>query len=556
MEETYVRQQQIEQITANAEPQMMEASQTRNEYLETMQQDMRRKTELDNSEWNGILQRKNSSYMDAVKEANNALHEKLQQVIPTDLESFESSLADLESKYETLIQSCNIYLQKRKWAITPSGRARARMVKQTLASAIAEKSRLKESAYDIYRSENFGAGVIWGNTMNETRRTTIRSDSQNERKVGKATVIENGGTVYYFKKETKYLPVSERLEEEIFNNPRFLSEKAKLDRLKPYLKGEQIAVSNVLKTIGGHPDVYTPASVLKNVNNVIKEVDPSASLLEESYGSLLLDICPLFAEIHSSASSMNSAGVEPDRPLEMRKVAASRLAELFGMSDMIAESKTVNRVKTDENGNTVVEKGVATKEITGDTKSELRVKANQTKDKQIEYTPEAVAKLNALRIFDVICGIVDRDESQIRYESEVVDGKVVVNGIKCLGNSSSFGKLTYESITKDAGGIHGLKPLEVNGKSMITYVDTPMAAALLNIKDEDVKKLMGDILSEDEIKALNDRIHGVVKLFDSGKIITVEKWNEQAANTVLKDTEQAQPELFRSVKVQTKKEKK
>ena len=67
---------------------------------------------------------------------------------------------------------------------------------------------------------------------------------------------------------------------------------------------------------------------------------------------------------------------------------------------------------------------------------------------------------------------------------------------------------------------------------------------------------MGDILSEDEIKALNDRIRGVVKLFDSGKIITVEKWNEQAANKVLKDTEQAQPEFFRSVKVQTKKEKK
>ena len=362
MDQTFVKQQDIEQLSPIMAPERQEEAVRGNEqlqdagqreYLTTMRQDLQEKQALDNSEGNGVFQRKNSSYMDEVKQANNRLHEHLLRPIPMDQAEFESSTAELESKYEELIGKCNTYLSKRKWAITPTGRARIRMVKQLLQNAILEKNRFKESAYDIFRSPDFEEGVLWGNTIHETRRTTIRTDARQEERTGGATsdvrVIRNADTTYYFKKEEKLLTADERIEKEILNNPVYKNQKAKINALRPYLTGEMAnPVANVLKSIGIHPGMYKPVDAVKTVNITIKGMDPAAKQLDESFGDFLLEICPKFAQIFTLTNVSDSAKILPGSRVGVRNVATSRLAEALGISDLIAESNTVNLVTTDE----------------------------------------------------------------------------------------------------------------------------------------------------------------------------------------------------------------
>ena len=100
--------------------------------------------------------------------------------------------------------------------------------------------------------------------------------------------------------------------------------------------------------------------------------------------------------------------------------------------------------------------------------------------------PTLQRSMNKLQLLDVICGQLDRHMGN--YYVQVVNGRVV--GVQGIDNDMSFGT-GVTGLEVGAQGIHykGVPPL----------VDADTAQRILAIKDDEVRALLQDLLSDEEV---------------------------------------------------------
>ncbi len=204
------------------------------------------------------------------------------------------------------------------------------------------------------------------------------------------------------------------------------------------------------------------------------------------------------------------AKIPPGSVLDVRNEATSVLADVFGISDMIMESRSVDV------------------EVQGEKYRALRMQEvfgiNGYSDmcdakylgKTIQMTPKALKQLQTMQVFDIICGQVDRNYNNYLLQTKEEGDKIIIQSITGIDNDLAFGLLTYNDITfkKDQFGNHHtpgwMKPIEdEKGRTFLAGVDKQFADRVLELKPDMLKYILGPYISKEEIVACQERLKGV-----------------------------------------------
>ena len=186
------------------------------------------------------------------------------------------------------------------------------------------------------------------------------------------------------------------------------------------------------------------------------------------------------------ASQMEiSPKIKCGKNLSDRNVATSRLATLLGMQAMICDSRTAT---IRMNGKLV--KGNLMDNTGG----------SSTSKKNVAYSPEAIAQIFQMQVFDFICGQTDRHFEN--FHGVIENGKFTQ--IRCLDNDLAFGRLKAADI--DGKYFNRIKPVD-------TIAISGLSASFINkIMAMDrpyMEQILGDIIDAEEMDALMDRLNCV-----------------------------------------------
>lgn len=197
-------------------------------------------------------------------------------------------------------------------------------------------------------------------------------------------------------------------------------------------------------------------------------------------------------------------GLRPGDNIDSRNSAMSSVANLFGVSDLIAKSKQIAVHMPDGSFQTgTFMEFVDSKDVTKlDSIDEMRVAgldAYEGKDVKIQ--------LANLQVLDYVCGNVDRHLGNILYQFDPQTHKLA--GIKGIDNDASF----LRRRLTDSQGLAQLPSLRD-----LRVIDEAMAKKLLEI-DEGMftATLHGYGLNEEEIASAYDRLHNLQEAVRNAK---------------------------------------
>ena len=203
--------------------------------------------------------------------------------------------------------------------------------------------------------------------------------------------------------------------------------------------------------------------------------------------------------------------------LSGRNVATSRLAKLLGLGHIIEESATVKikdkRTNTVKRGNLMSKaKGVVAGSEIDNVKAEVVTKENNTLDKrekaiEAKMTGTVRKELSSLQVFDYLCGQGDRNINNFFLEKDEKGRYTHVHGID---NDMAFGTgVDYEEFVRAEDGITQNKmKMVVSSDNTLTipHMDKQLAMNIKNLKEEDVRFILEDIIEPKFIDATIERL--------------------------------------------------
>ena len=496
-----------------------------NKILDAALEMQERNRELQESRysWWGLITWKDSEEMTQVKEANQALVDFMSRAMDTaDEQTFESQLTELTGLYEQVVEKCKNYLDVHKK--TPkfeSGRVRKRLVKQQMDDAKRDLKLLRQKAYEIYRMiVGFDYDQVpWVNVLGAIR--TVKVDvAQNTTKktegaTSDVTVLEIKKKKYFYKEDETLKSPMDEFDSRILGKGKTKADNALIQKVKELLTTEDFQTSAIILNeesiqklkSRNSADWAKGVKLIKDGLQSLGEADKLALLKwdDPKVISLLHEILPQYAKWKTRYDVAKDAKIDDGRLLTDRNIATSRLAKLMGFENLVVSSQ---KVLTEEN-----KSGVVTKESRGVSMKELS-KAGKN---NVIYTPEAARKLTMLQLFDVLCGQIDRNGSNIFYVAEKIEirgQKPVyrVTDVQGIDNDMSFGKLSWADVTADEKGLLKLVAPEYDGKCQLPVIDQDMAAAIDALEIEQVKLLLCDLLNEEELSALESRLEGLKEM--------------------------------------------
>ncbi len=202
------------------------------------------------------------------------------------------------------------------------------------------------------------------------------------------------------------------------------------------------------------------------------------------------------------------AKIDGGKNISGRNVATSRMATLLGIDDMVAKSETVEAKKGD-------------KTISGNAMYEADgVEANGRYKSLMKYSHEAISQIGTMTVFDIICAQVDRNAGN--YFLSEKDGKI--NGLIMIDNDLSFGKVGSEIVKK---GQQRLKPITSDVIYTLPEKTKQRIKELGQLDANNLKLFFGDLLDDEEIKFLKERIDTVVEAIDKAEQELEEKKNSE-----------------------------
>lgn len=236
-----------------------------------------------------------------------------------------------------------------------------------------------------------------------------------------------------------------------------------------------------------------------------------------------------FKKVNEYNNATDGAHIDPGLLISDRNVSTSRLAKQLGVSEIIAESRTVllhNQDGTVSRANEM--EGVETRDLAS---LQRYCKHNKL---TLKYSPNAIRQLSTLQVFDQICGQVDRHQGNYNaFFEESAPGEITITSIKAIDNDLAFGELSYKDVLESASRLRGLV---VDGLVTVPFLDRAFYDQIQSL-DLTSLDLIGldqkDLRTDGEIAALKDRLLGIkgdlLNLVQNGWITLIDKPEDWAA---------------------------
>ena len=427
-----------------------------------------------------------------------------------DSKMFTQQLDTATFLYNQLIHNCEAYENSHKRPWTASGKARKRMVQQVQKIAQHEVGKLKSTA-EILRKRNPETGS-WADVLGAMRVANISLDSHQTEKTGggtsDVTVINYPNTKLFFKKDEVLNPITDDTKTLIEQTPEFGKYQ---DVLKKLLK--HIDPKDPLSAVNFPVSHYLNWEIFEaQVSSIIKFTEEEKKQLQD----VLPAFSPLFAKITTRYYVADQAGIQPGRVLSSRNIATSRLAGLLGVSGLVTDSAAV----TLSSRQTQEEKGVVTVQAKGKQFNELR-----DDHLPLVASPKLLKELINLQILDTLCGQLDRNLSNLFFQYEDRDGKRVLTSVTGIDSDMAFGVVNYAELESNQDGFLQLLPIESEGICMLPHLDQTFCSNILALDKDTVSYVLGDLLNQQELDALWERIAKVrALLLKNVNLMTDAEW--------------------------------
>ena len=272
---------------------------------------------------------------------------------------------------------------------------------------------------------------------------------------------------------------------------------------------------------------YTVKFFNKHLNNSIETNEVPVDLMAD----IIVNIRDTMAKRCMANRMKVGARIENKRNLSDRNVATSRLATILGIQDMVCDSRTaVIRM----NGK-VIEGNLM--ENSG---------GIETLEKSAAYSPEAISQLLMLNVFDFLCGQTDRHFGN--YHGIYKNGKIVA--IRCLDNDLSFGRIKAQHL--DGKTYNRIQKI---GTSEIVALPVSFANRILALSPAYLKQVLGDILNQEELDHLWDRLTCIKNKITSLPLYRADAKFDDKTNTISYEGEDSDDQLRQLKYVDTFKDK-
>ncbi|MCR5098201.1 MAG: hypothetical protein K6B14_04560 [Lachnospiraceae bacterium] len=395
----------------------------------------------------------------------------------------------------------------------------------------------------------------WSEIVAESQRRILKSDDKNIRiernenlnaGTSDLIVIQDVDKQFYFKKEEKAIAATP---EAVIHQ---LAEEYK-EEMEQLLLGDKGAYSYVpeesrkqrlesLATMVKCLDLMSPALMELEVN---KSLFGSSDVIWNTHSDLTKDLNEgfkaafkeAFDQVHKdfskrgrNAAMCQTARIDPGSEITKRDEATSIMADLLGISDMVMVSKRAN---LDMDGEQV--SGLRMDTFYGKSSSESLSTPNVI-GKTTHMSTRALKQLMTLQVYDIICGQVDRNETNYLVKTEFEGDQAIVQNICAIDNDFSFGKLTYNDILTKATNIKGgqntteTKNIENGDEILLKGLDTTVAEKILALTPSMIDVALSGLLSKDELYTCKDRLKGVQQA-----ILKMKKQDEEHIGDLLYD---------------------
>ena len=204
----------------------------------------------------------------------------------------------------------------------------------------------------------------------------------------------------------------------------------------------------------------------------------------------------LYVTINELMDPLGITGESGMANMSRRNVATSRVAELLGVGDLVARSRSAE-IYDKATGKTI--RGNLMDQAKGVKHSEVRDKL-----KQGEYTAGFMRDMMNLQVLDMLCGQVDRHQGNMMFRTDNETGQVF--GIQGIDNDGAFGTgvdaaSAKEYNRKDAR-VFDPKSLEM----VIPFMDAKLARRIEVLDEQMLKYVLYDLLTEAEVEAAMKRL--------------------------------------------------
>ncbi len=509
-------------------------------------------------------QKEDSHDMLQVKQNMLALSLNMHEPIPftTNMEQVSADFNTLLRSYDDSIAACEQYLKTHKNPFTSEGKARLAMVNHLYSMVKNDRKMIPDCARRLYEKakENPNEQIVWGNLLHEARSVNLRTDLREHRDIGGGTSrvyrLEKDGTAAYFKQNEKrpssdYEAMAKK----------WLQTQAEQDPALAETAGKMIAwVENDMNMI------FNP--VLTNIAMAMRRLDipynGTTALTEQQKTALLADVdvqqaitnirnysqmdvendfsfivraAMALGKLETLAHTSGIAKIAEDRSISQRNVAASRMAKLMGMGDLLAESHRATILDTHTQNRL---EGIVMKEVQGTSFNRVFNNARRSGE-QVRYTPEALRQLSNLQILDTICGQVDRNRGNYLVQTEKNGNMTFITSITGIDNDMAFGMLSFDQVKY---GVNELNAIEhkTTKRCNLPCIDRAIYDRLQALQLNELQFFLQDVLKPEEINALWQRCQGLLTLLN--KTHTINEAERNMAVTLGKPKDAPRPFLL------------
>ena len=223
--------------------------------------------------------------------------------------------------------------------------------------------------------------------------------------------------------------------------------------------------------------------------NFSQEVKPAAYYYVQRLKQLYVNINELLVPLGIA----DEGGIAN---MSRRNVATSRVAELLGVGDLVARSRSAE----------IYDKATG-KTIRGNLMDQAEgVGRNKVGDKlkKGEYSAGFMRDMMNLQVLDMLCGQVDRHTGNLMFRTDEKTGKVF--GIQGIDNDGAFGTGVDAASAKEYNR-KDARVFDPNSLEMvIPFMDAKLARRIEELDEQMLKYVLYDLLTEPEVEAAMKRL--------------------------------------------------
>lgn len=502
--------------------------------------------------------------------------------VPKENKEFLLATMLIKKQYEDLFDSINKYKNRKHIAFSKVGKQRKGVVETIQSYAQKEFATISE-AFDGVDSDKL-ENKTWGDIIKNSRVTKLKVNSDTQ-KTGANTsdvliINEDGGKRGFFKKEERLGTAKQEILKYIEENNEIKNKKSLTKYFNKMFSNYEY--TNVLSVFGEiSNNLLTVPDKLKYLQN---EGVPLSKLDEVNDYELCFKKLAKLNLLNNLATT--NVGIAQNSVISSRNVATSRLAGLLGSDEVVAKSKLAvveNEITHEKFRGNVMEEaeGVAAGSFM---RNVILGEGNLDGEplnsiETINVHSKVLKQLVDLQTMDSIAWQVDRHLGNYHLKIKLNGSPATscdIEAIKGIDNDLSFGtmrlsktqtyrtkiadkKKEYEEKINNEKDENKKKELQKlsnmydqnkfnrmiffndlkTGESTLPHISEDTAKNILNLDDQVIKYMFFDILSDEEIEALIERVNVIKAAIKKSKeknksfLLKNNKWDQTTYEELL-----------------------